>query len=97
MFSALFAQCEIRTLTLVAFGINVCYTPFDMLFTLRKNEENGISDDFLVWFDRGLFTAINVCFIILPLLTLFAKIIPKRIEGTSYAFITSFFNLSQTF
>ena len=56
----------------------------------------GISDYAFIIFTDVVFGAISMSFGTLPILALFAKITPKRIEGTMYAFLTGASNLDNS-
>jgi len=73
--------------------INVVGTFLNYVFAMRWNLEMGISDMAFIIFSDVVFGALNTAFQLLPLLSLFAKICPKRIEGTMFALLTGFFNL----
>jgi hypothetical protein len=64
-------------------------------FAMRWNLELGINDYVLLIFTDVVFGAIAMAFQLLPILALFAKITPKRIEGTMFAFLTGASNLDQ--
>jgi len=60
---------------------------------MRWNLEAGIDDYVFLIFTDVVFGAIALSFGTLPILALFAKITPKRIEGTMFAFLTGTSNL----
>lgn len=64
-------------------------------FAMRWNLAWGMSDYFFLIFTDVVFGAVQMAFSTLPILALFAKITPKRIEGTMYAFLTGTSNLDQ--
>ena len=55
---------------------------------MRWNLSWGISDYFFLIFTDVVFGAISTAFGLLPIMALFAKITPRRIEGTMFAFLT---------
>jgi uncharacterized membrane protein YeaQ/YmgE (transglycosylase-associated protein family) len=57
-------------------------------FAMRWNVAIGISDYFFLIFTDVVFGAISTAFGVLPIMALFAKITPRRIEGTMFAFLT---------
>mmetsp|Transcript_4054 Transcript_4054/g.6067 ORF Transcript_4054/g.6067 Transcript_4054/m.6067 type:complete len:136 (+) Transcript_4054:465-872(+) len=75
-------------LAIVGAGLSYC-------FAMRWNLEIGISDIFFLVFTDVVFGAIAVSFGVLPIMALFAKITPKRIEGTMFAFLTGTSNFDQ--
>ena len=52
-----------------------------------------MSDYLFLFLTDVVFSAIALAFTTLPLMSLFAKITPKRIEGTIFAFLTGTWNL----
>ena len=48
----------------------------------------GISDYVFIIFSDVVFGALSTAFYTLPIMALFAKITPKRVEGTVFAFLT---------
>ena len=61
---------------------------FNFCFAMRWNVEIGISDYAFLIFTDVVFGAISTAFGTLPIMALFAKITPRRIEGTMFAFLT---------
>lgn len=64
-------------------------------FAMRWNLAIGIPDYGFLIFTDVVFGAIAMSFGTLPVLALFAKITPRRIEGTMFAFLTGTSNLDQ--
>jgi hypothetical protein len=63
------------------------------MFAMRWNLAMGINDYVFIIFSDVVFGAISTSFGTLPILALFAKITPRRIEGTMFAFLTGTSNL----
>ena len=86
-------ESEVRTVIMfnVIFGILGAW--FNYMLAMRWNLEMGISDYAFLIFTDVVFGAISLSFGTLPILALFAKITPKRIEGTMFAFLTGTSNL----
>jgi len=86
-------ETEVRTVIFmnVIFGIVGAWLQY--MFAMRWNLQMGISDYFFLIFTDVVFGAISLSFGTLPILALFAKITPKRIEGTMFAFLTGTSNL----
>lgn len=59
---------------------------------MRWNLEWGIPDLAFLIFTDVIFNVIITVLIVLPLMSLFAKITPKKIEGTTFAFLTGTWN-----
>ena len=68
----------------------------NFVFAKRWNLEIGISDYVFLFFTDVVFSVIQTLFYTLPIMALFAKITPKRIEGTTFAFLTGTMNLAST-
>lgn len=68
---------------------------FAYAFAMRWNLACNINDISFLIFTTVVFSSIQMAFSTLPILSLFAKICPKRIEGTMYAFLTGVINLDQ--
>ena len=66
------------------------------VFAKRWNLEIGIPDLVFLFATDAVFSTLLILFYGLPILALFAKVTPKRIEGTTYAFLTGTWNLSTT-
>lgn len=84
------------TRLMVIYGtITVCIGSFlNLMLVKRWNLEIGISDYAFIFFTDILIGITQVVLFSIPLMALFAKITPKRIEGTTYALLTSATNLS---
>ena len=88
-------EVEVRTvlfwnviLTIIGAWLNYC-------FAMRWNLAIGIPDYCFLIFTDVVFGAIATAFATLPIMALFAKITPARIEGTMFAFLTGTSNLDQ--
>jgi hypothetical protein len=68
--------------------LNITSTFFSLALAKRWNLEFEMSDYFFVWFQDVVFSSVALCFSTLPTMALFAKVTPKRIEGTMFAFLT---------
>lgn len=86
------------TRTLVFYGtIAVCTGSFlNLVLVMRWNLEIGISDYVFIFFTDSVVMITQTVLFSIPLMALFAKITPKRIEGATYALLTGTFNLSFT-
>jgi Na+/melibiose symporter-like transporter len=73
--------------------INIVGSFLNYCFAMRWNLQMGISDMTFIIFSDVVFGALSTAFQLLPLLSLFAKICPKRIEGTMFALLTGTYNL----
>jgi len=93
IYEAFLKETEVRTVIMwnVIFGI--FGSGLQVCFAMRWNLECGIDDYVFLIFTDVVFGAIALSFGTLPILALFAKITPKRIEGTMFAFLTGTSNL----
>ena len=84
------------TRTLIIYGtLSVCIGSFlNYVLVRRWNLEIGISDYVFIFFTDSVVVITQTVLFSIPLMALFAKITPKRIEGTTYATLTGTFNLS---
>lgn len=84
---------EVRTVL----AINVCITILGaflaFVFAKRWNLEFSCSDYVFLFLTDVVFAATAMAFSTLPIMALFAKITPPRIEGTMFAFLTGTSNL----
>ena len=62
----------------------------------RWNLEIGFSDIAYLFFTDVVFNVVGVMLFNLPLMALFAKLVPKRIEGSTFAILTSSDSISWT-
>jgi hypothetical protein len=60
---------------------------------MRWNLSCGINDLSFLFFTNIVFGTVSIAFSTLPIMALFAKITPRRIEGTMFAFLTGTSNL----
>lgn len=84
---------EVRTVLIINVAIAIVGAFLAYAFAMRWNLACGISDYFFLIFTDVVFGAIAMAFSTLPIMSLFAKITPKRIEGTIFAFLTGTSNL----
>ena len=73
-------------------GIASSFTSYAL--AMRWNKLLGINDLIFIVLTESVFGVINIAMSILPTLAIFAKITPKRIEGTIFAFLTGSTNLA---
>jgi len=66
------------------------------MFVMRWNLLLGINDIVFIIFTSVITDTLILSFSVMPLLVLFAKITPKHIEATVFAFLTSVNNFSST-
>ena len=88
-------EVEVRTVIMWNVILGVLGAWLNYMFAMRWNLDMGINDYAFIIFSDVVFGAISTSFGTLPILALFAKITPKRIEGTMFAFLTGTSNLDQ--
>ena len=86
---------EVRNVLFINVCIAIVGAFLAYAFAMRWNLELDISDYFFIIFTDVVFGAFARAFSTLPIMSLFAKITPKRIEGTIFAFLTGTSNLDQ--
>ena len=64
-------------------------------FAMRWNLKVGISDQFFLYSTGVVFKVVLEIFLVLPIMVLFAKVTPKKIEGTMYALLTGTLDFCQ--
>ena len=79
---------EVRTVLFWNVILAIIGTWLNYCFAMRWNLSWGISDYFFLIFTDVVFGAISTAFGLLPIMALFAKITPRGIEGTMFAFLT---------
>jgi Na+/melibiose symporter-like transporter len=88
-------EMEVRTVLFWNVGLTILGAFLNYCFAMRWNVEIGISDYAFIIFTDVVFGAITTAFSTLPIMALFAKITPRRVEGTVFAFLTGTSNLDQ--
>jgi hypothetical protein len=78
-------------------NIAVVSSLFNIAWVLRWNKDIGVNDLVFVFFTDIISGSTSMALFILPCLSLFAKVTPRNIEGTIFAFMTGMYNLSDTF
>lgn len=68
----------------------------EFCFAKRWNLSWGIPDLVFLLFTDVVFGIISTLLYTLPIMALFAKITPPRIEGTTFAFLTGTMNFGST-
>ena len=85
---------EVRTITMWSMVLFCINGITDYLFVIGYFSLMGVSDRFYIYGSILTFGVVGNAISFLPILALFAKIIPPKIEGTMFAFITGVSNLS---
>jgi len=81
-------EVEVRTVLFWNVVLGIIGSFLNYCFAMRWNLAWGISDYAFIIFTDVVFGAITTAFSTLPVMALFAKITPKRVEGTVFAFLT---------
>jgi Na+/melibiose symporter-like transporter len=89
---------NVDTRWMVAFSLvtSIISNVLNFFFAKRWNLEWGIPDIVFLLFTDVVFAIIGTLLYTLPIMALFAKITPKKIEGTTYAFLTGTMNFGST-
>ena len=74
--------------------VQVVATFLNFCFAERWNKDIGIDDLLFLIFTDIVFSVIVTLLYTLPIMALFAKITPAKIEGTIFAFLTGTMNLA---
>ena len=85
---------EVRTILFWGLPVSIVSSFCSYIFAKRWNLEVGISDMVFIVLTNTVFGVVALAMNILPTLALFARITPKGIEGTIFAFLTGTFNLA---
>lgn len=87
---------EVRTLLFYSTCISIVSGFCSLAFANRLHLKLHISDMIFIVCTDTIFGVISQAMNLLPTLALFAKITPKKIEGTVFAFLTGTTNLAST-
>jgi hypothetical protein len=81
---------EVETRSMVAIGLlgSLISNLLTYFFAMRWNLKYGISDQFFLYSTNVVFQVVLEIFAVLPIMVMFAKVTPKRIEGTMFALLT---------
>lgn len=94
LYKAFCRNVETRWMILGAMITLIVSTFLNFCFAKRWNLEIGISDMVFLLFTDIVFGVVGTLLYSLPILALFAKITPAKIEGTIFAFLTGTMNLA---
>jgi len=83
---------DTRVMLIVAMCCSVLGNLLNFCFAKRWNLEVEIDDMFFLIFTDVVFNVLSTLLFTLPILSLFAKITPPKIEGTIFAFLTGTLN-----
>lgn len=95
LYKACFRNVDTRWMIVIATTVHVIGAFNEYVFAKRWNLEIGIPDLVFLFFTNSVFSTTLILFYGLPILALFAKVTPKKIEGSTFAFLTGTWNLSQ--
>ena len=94
LYAKIFKNFEFRNLMTIANFISFTGGLLGVMFIWSWNEKIGIPDKVFYGIYIVIIEALAMCFIDLPGMVLIAKITPKHIEGTVFAFLTGVINMS---
>jgi hypothetical protein len=87
---------DTRWMIFFAMCVGIVSSFLSYAFAMRWNLEYGIPDLVFLMFTDVVFSVVGIILYTLPILALFAKITPPKIEGTIFAFLTGTMNLANT-
>lgn len=88
---------NVRTLIKCSIVLSIVNGIIDYFFVSRVlKEKYGVDDIYYLYATTFIFGTVSNAISFLPIMALFARIIPKKIESTMYAFLTGVWNLSTT-
>ena len=85
---------EVRTVLYWSTVCSIISSLSSYAFALRLNLAIGLPDVVFIVLTDTIFGVISLAMSVLPTLALFAKVTPKKIEGTVFAFLTGTTNLA---
>ena len=95
-YRAFFRSVDTRIMIIWALAMGALGSFLNYVFAKRWNLEIDIDDMFFLLFTDIVFHTLAAMLMNLPLMALFAKITPPKIEGTTYAFLTGTSNFGGT-
>lgn len=95
-FKTYLKDIEVRRVFMLGCAFGICATWSQWLFALRLNVKLGIPDLVYIVLTDTIFGALGLAMGTLPMMAMFAKITPKKIEGTVFAFLTGTVNFAHT-
>lgn len=95
MYNQYFKKSQFRLVMMVACFINGIGAVLTMLFCLKITF--GLPSLIYVIFTSTVTDTLYQCFVNLPLLVLFAKLIPDKIEASMFSFLMGILNLNKSF
>ena len=95
LYNSHFKEVEVRTMVGAGLFGNFLSNLLTYFFAMRWNLKVGISDQFFLYSTGVVFKVVLEIFLVLPIMVLFAKVTPKKIEGTMYALLTGTLDFCQ--
>ena len=92
-YKAFFRAVDTRWMIFWANLLHVIGDLLNFVFAKRWNLEIGINDYVFLFVTDAVFSIIKVVLYSMPIMALFAKITPKKIEGSTFAALTGTMNL----
>ena len=93
IYEAFLKTVEVRTLLFYNVIFKITGAFLALAFAERWNLAWGINDYFFLIFTDVVFATIATAFHNLPIMGMFAKLTPKKVEATMFAFFTGTMNL----
>ena len=96
IYKAFCRNVDTRTMVLASFITTSLSALLNFFFAKRWNVDWGIPDLVFLITTDVVFGIVSMLLYTLPIMALFAKIIPAKIEGTTFAFLTGTMNFGST-
>lgn len=96
VYKACFRAVDTRWMIFWAIVFHIIGDFLNFVYAKRWNLEIGIPDLVFLFLTDSLFTCIRLVLYSIPIMALFAKITPEKIEGTTFATLTGTMNFGNT-
>lgn len=93
VYEAFLKNSEVRYVLMWNVGFTIIAGLFNYIQAMRWNVDWGINDLIWLYSTSVLFGALGTALGVLPIMALFAKITPHKVEGTVFALLTGTSNL----
>ena len=97
IFQVLFGKTNIRKVLVVTTILSGLFSCFDLIIVKRWNLIMGIPDKWMYMLGDAICYNLIDMLNYIPLMTLISKICPKKLETTTYAFVSGISNLARIF
>lgn len=94
LFNATMRNYEARYCMLVSQFLALAQSILYFIYTMQWNRKVGLSNFWFCFISDGIIGNLSASFFFIPLMSYFAEVTPKKIEGTIFAMMTGMANLS---